>query len=58
MDFKSEALEYVKIYFSVYPGTLPEDPKEAVKAIKEMHRLFKNQLIDKETKRTQDFFNH
>jgi hypothetical protein len=58
MDFKTEAMEYVKIYFAAHPEELPKDPKEAVVKMKKIHGQFKNNLIQQEHKRSEDFFNH
>ena len=58
MDFKAEALEYVKIYFTSFPEELPKDPKEAIKKMKKLHTIFKNDLIQKEHKDSEDFFNY
>jgi hypothetical protein len=58
MDLKTEALEYVKIYFSVHPDELPREAKAALKKMKQLQKDFKNQLIAGEHKASEDFFNH
>ena len=58
MDFKTEAMEYVKIYYAAHPGELPKDSKEAIKKMKKLHTEFKNNLIQKEHKDSEEFFSY
>ncbi len=58
MDFKTEAIEYVKIYYTAHPGELPKDSKEAIKKMKKLHTEFKNNLIQKEHKDSEEFFSY
>jgi len=56
MDFKTEAMEYVKIYFSAHPEELPKDSKEAIGKMKKLHTEYKNTLIEGEHRRSEEFF--
>ncbi|MEJ2050340.1 MAG: hypothetical protein P8Y60_10975 [Calditrichota bacterium] len=56
MDFKELALEFVKIYYSCYPGNLPEDKEKAFHEINQIYGKYKSHLIDKATKQSEDFF--
>jgi hypothetical protein len=56
MDFNELALEFVKIYYACYPGNLPEDKEKAFEEINKLHGKFKSHLIDKATKKSEDFF--
>ncbi len=56
MDFNELALEYVKIYYSCHPGNLPADKDKAFEELNTLHGKFKNQIIDKATKKSEDFF--
>ena len=52
MDFNQIAMEYVKIYFQCHP----KEPEEAFQKMQQMHGKFKHHLIEKQTKKNQDFF--
>jgi hypothetical protein len=56
MDFNQIAMEYVKIYFQCHPEELPKEPEEAFQKMQQMHGKFKHHLIEKQTKKNQDFF--
>ena len=56
MDFSAIALEFVKIYYSCHPEKLPEDKEKAFQEINHLHGKFKSHLIDKATKKSEDFF--
>lgn len=56
MDFKEVALEFVKIYFACHPDKLPDDQEKAFQAMNNLHGKYKSHLIDKATKKSQDFF--
>lgn len=56
MDMNQVALEFVKIYYSCHPGKLPEDQEKAFHAMNKLHGKYKSHLIDKATKKSQDFF--
>jgi len=56
MDFNELALEFVKIYYSCHPGKLPEDTDKAFQDINRLHGKYKSQLIDKATRKSEDFF--
>lgn len=56
MDFNQIAMEYTKLYFQCNPDQLPTDEKEALKKMQQVHGLYKNKIIDKQTKKNQDFF--
>ena len=56
MDFKEVALEFVKMYFAAHPDQIPADKEKAFQEINKLHGMYKNKLIDKATKSSQDFF--
>ncbi len=56
MDFNQLALEFVKIYYSCHPKQLPEDKEKAFQEISKLHGKFKAHLIDKATRKSEDFF--
>ncbi len=56
MDFNQIALEYTKLYFTCHPEKLPEDELEALHKMQEVHGLYKNKIIVKQTKKNEDFF--
>jgi len=56
MDFNEIALEFVKIYYSCHPAKLPDDKEKAFQEINQLHGKYKSHLIDKATKKSQDFF--
>ena len=56
MDFKDLALEFVKIYFAAHPEKVPEDVEKAFQEINRVHGKYKAHLIDKYTKKSEDFF--
>ena len=46
MDKDSLAVEFLKIYFSCYPGKLPEDEKQAFELLHKMHKKYKISMFD------------
>ena len=56
MDFNEIALEFVKIYFSCHPKKLPEDPEKAFRELTSLHGKYKNKLIEKAHRKSEDFF--
>ncbi len=56
MDFNELSLEFVKIYFSCHPDKLPEDREKAFQEINSLHGKYKAHLIDKATRKSEDFF--
>jgi curved DNA-binding protein CbpA len=56
MDFKELALEFVKLYFSCHPDQLPTDKEKAFQEMNKLHGKYKSHLIDKATKKSEDFF--
>jgi len=56
MDFKEIAMEYVKVYYSCYPGKLPEDPDKAYQEMSKLYNKFKNKLIESAHRKSEDFF--
>ncbi|GAB4336320.1 MAG: hypothetical protein Kow0037_17420 [Calditrichia bacterium] len=56
MDFKEVALEFVKIYYSCHPDKLPTDEDKAFEAMNKLHGKYKNKIIDKATRKSEDFF--
>lgn len=50
------ALEFVRIYFNCHPDKMPEDKEKAFKELSTLHGKFKSNLIDKATKKSEDFF--
>ena len=56
MDFKEIALEFVKIYYTCHPDKLPDDKEKAFQEMNSLNIKYRNQLIDKATKKSEDFF--
>jgi hypothetical protein len=56
MDFNELALEYVRLYFSCHPDQLPPDKEKAFQEMNKLHGKYKSHLIDKATKKSEDFF--
>ncbi|MEJ2636928.1 MAG: hypothetical protein P8184_16770 [Calditrichia bacterium] len=56
MDFKDLALEFVKIYYACHPQQLPEDKEKAFQEMNSLHGKYKAHLIDKATRKSEDFF--
>ena len=56
MDFKELALEFVKLYFTCHPDQLPVDKEKAFQEMNKLHGKYKGHLIDKATKKSEDFF--
>lgn len=56
MDFNELALEFVRLYFSCHPDQLPQDKEKAFQEMNKLHGKYKSHLIDKATKKSEDFF--
>lgn len=56
MDMNELALEFVRIYFTSHPAKLPEDKEKAFQELSSLHGKYKARLIDKATKKSEDFF--
>ncbi|HFB68395.1 MAG TPA: hypothetical protein ENJ66_05490 [Calditrichae bacterium] len=55
-DFNDIALEFVKIYFQCHPDKLPEDKDKAFQEMSSLHGKYKNKLIEKAHRKSEDFF--
>jgi hypothetical protein len=56
MDLNEIALEFVKIYYSCHSGKLPEDKEKAFLEISDLHKNYKEKLIKKAQRKSEDFF--
>jgi hypothetical protein len=56
MDLNVLALEFVRIYYTAHPDKLSEDKDKAFQEINSLHGKYKSQLINKATKKSEDFF--
>lgn len=56
MDLNQIALEFVKIYFSCHPDKLPDDKEKAFKEMSGLHGNYKEKLINKAQRKSEDFF--
>lgn len=56
MDFNEIALEFVKIYFACHPNKLSEDQEKAFQEMSKLHGKYKNKLIERAHRKSEDFF--
>lgn len=55
MDKDAIAVEFLKIYYSCYPGKLSENPDKAFEEMSKLHKKYKGRVIGDLKKKSERF---